>query len=90
MSNIKAEREILAQAEDDWIIKMYYSFQDEKFIYEILEFCPGGDFFALLVREDRLSEASARFYIAELCAAISCVHQLGFSHRGTQHYVFSP
>jgi len=81
LDNIKAEREILAQAEDDWIIKMYYSFQDEKFIYEILEFCPGGDFFALLVREDRLPESSARFYIAELCAAISCVHQLGFSHR---------
>merc|ERR550534_3637070 len=81
LDNIKAEREILAQAEDDWIIKMYYSFQDEKFIYEVLEFCPGGDFFALLVREDRLPEDSARFYIAELCAAISCVHQLGFSHR---------
>jgi len=81
IDNIKAEREILATAKNEWIIKLEYSFQDEKFIYEVLEYCPGGDFYALLVRQDKLSEEHTRFYISELCEAIACVHEHGFSHR---------
>uniref|UniRef100_A0A914VK02 non-specific serine/threonine protein kinase n=1 Tax=Plectus sambesii TaxID=2011161 RepID=A0A914VK02_9BILA len=40
-AHVKAERDILAEANSDWIVKLYYSFQDEHSLYFIMEYIPG-------------------------------------------------
>ena len=57
------------------------SFQDERNLYMVMEYLPGGDLMGLLMKEDTFSEAAARFYIAELIQAVSSVHALGYIHR---------
>ena len=42
MAHARAERDILAEAEDSWVVKMFYSFQDAHFLYLVMEFLPGG------------------------------------------------
>ena len=54
---------------------------DEENLYLVMEFCVGGDFMGLLMKESRLSEDATKFYMAETILAIDSVHQLGYIHR---------
>ena len=42
VAHARAERDILAEAENPWVVKMFYSFQDAQFLYLVMEFLPGG------------------------------------------------
>lgn len=81
VGHVKAERDILAEANNDWVVKLYYSFQDSDNLYYVMDYIPGGDLMSLLIRKEIFSEELARFYIAELTLAIESVHKMGFIHR---------
>lgn len=81
VAHVKAERDILAEAELEWVTKLYYSFQDKENLYFIMEYIPGGDLMALLIKKGIFEEPLAVFYIAELVLAIESVHKMGFIHR---------
>lgn len=81
IAHIMAERDILAEADNDWIVKLYYSFQDSHSLYFILEFVPGGDMMYLLSLKNVFPESWAKFYIAEIALAVQFVHSMGFVHR---------
>uniref|UniRef100_A0A8C6UUA2 non-specific serine/threonine protein kinase n=1 Tax=Neogobius melanostomus TaxID=47308 RepID=A0A8C6UUA2_9GOBI len=81
LGHIRAERDILVEADSLWVVKMFYSFQDKMNLYLIMEFLPGGDMMTLLMKMDTLSEEATQFYIAETVLAIDSIHQLGFIHR---------
>lgn len=63
------------------IVKLYYSFQDDLFLYFVMEFLQGGDLMNLLIAKDTLSEEHTRFYMVELILAVQAVHEMGFIHR---------
>lgn len=45
IAHVRAERDILSEADCDWVVKMYYSFQDNINLYLVMEFLPGGSFY---------------------------------------------
>jgi len=81
VAHVKAERDILAEAECEWVVKLYYSFQDRDNLYFVMEYIPGGDLMSLLIKFGIFNEPLARFYISELVMAIESVHKMGFIHR---------
>uniref|UniRef100_A0A8C0GLC7 non-specific serine/threonine protein kinase n=2 Tax=Testudinidae TaxID=8487 RepID=A0A8C0GLC7_CHEAB len=81
VAHVKAERDILAEADNEWVVKLYYSFQDKENLYFVMDYIPGGDMMSLLIRMEVFPEHLARFYIAELTLAIESVHKMGFIHR---------
>ena len=81
VAHVKAERDILAEADCEWVVKLYYSFQDKANLYFIMDYIPGGDMMSLLIKQGIFEEPLARFYIAELVLAIESVHRMGFIHR---------
>ncbi|XP_042313226.1 serine/threonine-protein kinase LATS2 isoform X3 [Sceloporus undulatus] len=81
VAHVKAERDILAEADNEWVVKLYYSFQDKENLYFVMDYIPGGDMMSLLIRMEVFPEKLARFYIAELTLAIESVHKMGFIHR---------
>nr|XP_056714688.1 serine/threonine-protein kinase LATS2 [Euleptes europaea] len=81
VAHVKAERDILAEADNEWVVKLYYSFQDKDNLYFVMDYIPGGDMMSLLIRMEVFPENLARFYIAELTLAIESVHKMGFIHR---------
>jgi serine/threonine kinase 38 len=81
MQHIKAERDILATAVNPWIVSLKYSFQDDSFLYLVMEYLPGGDLMNLLIKKSILSEDEARFYTAEMIVAVDSVHKLNYIHR---------
>jgi len=81
LGHIVAERDLMAEANNPWLVKLFYAFQDQTYLYLVMEYCGGGDLMGLLIKKDILSEDETRFYMSELAAAINHVHSLGFVHR---------
>lgn len=81
VAHVKAERDILAEADNEWVVKLYYSFQDKDNLYFVMDYIPGGDLMSLLIKLGIFEEPLARFYIAELTCAVESVHKMGFIHR---------
>nr|XP_023655583.1 serine/threonine-protein kinase LATS2 [Paramormyrops kingsleyae] len=81
VAHVKAERDILAEADNEWVVRLYYSFQDRDSLYFVMDYIPGGDMMNLLIRMGVFPENLARFYVAELTLAIESVHRMGFIHR---------
>ena len=79
--HVRAERDVLSEAKIPWIVELRYSFQDEVYLYLVMEYCPGGDLMSLLINKDILTEDEARFYIAELILSVESVHKLKCIHR---------
>ena len=81
IEHIRAEQNILAQANTSWLVKLQYSFKDDINLYLVMEFMAGGDLMSLLMKEDILSENAVKFYAVEASLAVQCVHDLGYVHR---------
>jgi cGMP-dependent protein kinase len=45
------ERQILFESKSDFIVKLYKTFKDDKYLYLILEACLGGDFFVVMKKK---------------------------------------
>ncbi|KAJ0061335.1 hypothetical protein NL108_015845, partial [Boleophthalmus pectinirostris] len=74
------ERHIMAFSNSPWIVQLCCAFQDERHLYMVMEFMPGGDVVTLTMNYD-VPEAWARFYTAELVLALDAIHSMGFIHR---------
>ena len=79
----RAELDVMSQVDDsnEWVVKLHYSFSDDDFLYLLMEYVPGGDLMALLMKRDVLTEAEAKFYTAQTVLAIESLHKLSFIHR---------
>ncbi|KRX57309.1 Ribosomal protein S6 kinase 2 alpha, partial [Trichinella sp. T9] len=77
----KLERNILAQINHPFIVKLHYAFQTEGKLYLILDFLRGGDLFTRLSKEVMFTEEDVEFYLAELALALDHLHTLGIIYR---------
>ncbi|CAK8543614.1 unnamed protein product [Lathyrus sativus] len=81
VEHVRAERNLLAEVDSNCIVKLYCSFQDDDYLYLIMEYLPGGDMMTLLMRKDTLTEDEARFYVGETVLAIESIHKHNYIHR---------
>ncbi|XP_015447396.1 ribosomal protein S6 kinase alpha-2 isoform X2 [Pteropus alecto] len=77
----KMERDILAEVNHPFIVKLHYAFQTEGKLYLILDFLRGGDLFTRLSKEVMFTEEDVKFYLAELALALDHLHSLGVIYR---------
>lgn len=92
---MRAERDVLKAAAmastpagSEWIVRLFYSFQDRDHLYlvcymcslvlvahnvvQVLEFMGGGDLLNLLIERDVFEEDFTRFYVAEASVYCDC------------------
>lgn len=83
VTHVRTERNLMVDAgkDNDWLVKLYWTFQDQTYLYFIMEFAQGGDMMWWLIQKDTFEEPVARFYIAELVLAVYSLHQLDYAHR---------
>ncbi|XP_040015903.2 rho-associated protein kinase 2 isoform X2 [Gasterosteus aculeatus] len=74
------ERHIMAFSNSPWVVQLCCAFQDDRHLYMVMEFMPGGDLVTLTLNYD-IPEKWARFYIAEVVLALNTIHSMGFIHR---------
>lgn len=75
------ERNALVSVDSKWIIKLHYTFQDDVYLYFVMDYLPGGDLMFWLIQKQTFSEEETKFYIAELILAVEEIHKMGYVHR---------
>uniref|UniRef100_A0A669QVE9 non-specific serine/threonine protein kinase n=1 Tax=Phasianus colchicus TaxID=9054 RepID=A0A669QVE9_PHACC len=63
-----------------FFLQLFYAFQDDRYLYMVMEYMPGGDLVNLMSNYD-VPEKWARFYTAEVVLALDAIHSMGFIHR---------
>ena len=79
--HILNEQFFMSRAKSPWIVELKESFQEDDYLYLVMEYLPGGDLMNLLIKKDILTENEARFYLSELILAIESIHKLDCIHR---------
>ena len=77
----EAERKILEKIRHPFIVRLHYAFQTPQRLYYVMDFLNGGELFTHLRKEGKFSEERAKFYAAEILAALDCLHQHGIIYR---------
>lgn len=71
---MKNEVQILKTVSHPFIATLYHYFLDERNVYLLQEFIPGGQLYRLIGQNARLPNNSARFYAAQLVMAMQYLH----------------
>ena len=79
--HVRNEQLLMSNVKSPWIVDLKASFQEDDYLYLVMEFCPGGDLMNLLIEKDVLTEEEAKFYLAELILSIEAIHKLDCIHR---------
>ncbi|XP_037606691.1 serine/threonine-protein kinase MRCK beta isoform X3 [Sebastes umbrosus] len=78
----REERDVLVKGDSQWITTLHYAFQDDNYLYLVMDYYVGGDLLTLLSKfEDRLPEDMSKFYVAEMVLAIHSIHEQHYIHR---------
>ena len=56
---VKRELEILKKLDHPNIVKFYETYQDEKYLYFVMEYCSGGELFNQIIKRKHFSEHDA-------------------------------
>jgi Ca2+-binding EF-hand superfamily protein len=79
---VKCEIEIMKVCQHPNIIRLYDIFENNDYIYLIMEHCSGGDLFSYIEKRGfKLPEHRAAQIIHKLCTAIFYIHSYGIAHR---------
>eukprot|EP01006_Ploeotia_vitrea_P035537 TRINITY_DN65896_c12_g1_i2.p2 TRINITY_DN65896_c12_g1~~TRINITY_DN65896_c12_g1_i2.p2 ORF type:complete len:370 (+),score=150.14 TRINITY_DN65896_c12_g1_i2:391-1500(+) len=65
----------------NFLVSSRFCFQDDTYLYVILEFMAGGDLRYYMSQHGAMKENVARFYIAELVLALEELHSLNLLYR---------
>lgn len=76
-----AERTVLAQIDNPFIVPLKFSFQSPEKLYLVLAFINGGELFHHLQNEGKFDLNRSRFYTAELLCALECLHEYNVIYR---------
>jgi 3-phosphoinositide dependent protein kinase-1 len=63
------------------VVRLYYTFQDERSLYFVLDLCSGGELLGVLKRMTTFDEECTRFYSAQILDTIEYMHNRGVIHR---------
>ncbi|KAG7004292.1 hypothetical protein G7Y79_00026g058760 [Physcia stellaris] len=63
------------------VVRLYYTFQDQRSLYYVLDLCTGGELLGVLKRMGTFDEECTRFYGAQILDTIDFMHSRGVIHR---------
>ena len=64
-----------------FLTRLYCTFQNEEFLFFLMEFLNGGDLMFHIVDSKKFSEDRARFYAAEILSGLQFLHSQGIIYR---------
>lgn len=76
-----SESQVLRIVNHPFIIKMHYAFQDERYLYFVIDYCCNGDLSMILSEVHTFSEDTAKLCIAELVLAVEYLHSFNIVYR---------
>ena len=79
---VNIERDTLNRlTEHPGIVRLYYTFQDERSLYFVLDLATGGELLGVLKKMGSFDMECSRFYGAQILDSIAYMHSRGVIHR---------
>ncbi|XP_075005946.1 cGMP-dependent protein kinase 2 isoform X5 [Calonectris borealis] len=79
--HIYSEKKILEQICSPFIVKLYRTFKDSKYVYMLLEACLGGELWSLLRDRGSFDEGTTKFCVGCVTEAFDYLHHIGIIYR---------
>uniref|UniRef100_A0A3B1J5V2 cGMP-dependent protein kinase n=1 Tax=Astyanax mexicanus TaxID=7994 RepID=A0A3B1J5V2_ASTMX len=79
--HIHSERRILSETNSPFIVKMYRTFKDSKYVYMLLEACLGGEIWSMLRDRGSFEENTAKFCVGCVTEAFEYLHNKAIIYR---------
>ncbi|XP_018614547.2 cGMP-dependent protein kinase 2 [Scleropages formosus] len=79
--HIHSEKKILMETCSPFVVKLYRTFKDRKYVYMLLEACLGGEIWSLLRDQGSFDEHTAKFCVACVTEAFDYLHRNGVIYR---------
>ena len=81
VDNILREKNLLAQLHHPFLVNMVYSFQDNDYLYLVMDYLPGGNLRYHLSIKSRFNEKQNKFIIGCLLLGLEYIHSQNILHR---------
>jgi cAMP-dependent protein kinase regulator len=77
------EKNIMASIEHPFVVNLVATFQDERFLFMLIELVQGGELFSVIHTETRdgIPNGNSRFYAACILESLSHLHYRGICYR---------
>ncbi|XP_026080228.1 cGMP-dependent protein kinase 2 isoform X1 [Carassius auratus] len=79
--HIYSEKDILQQTNSNFIVRLFRTFRDDKYVYMLLEVCLGGELWSVLRDMSCFDEPTARFCTGCVLEAFDYLHGKGIVYR---------
>lgn len=79
--HIYSEKAVMQTVCSPFFVKLYSTFQDERYLYMVMEYVPGGELFTYMRDIAKFTIIQAKFYIAEILVALDLLHRSGIVYR---------
>ncbi|XP_073719672.1 cAMP-dependent protein kinase catalytic subunit PRKX [Misgurnus anguillicaudatus] len=75
------EKEVLTEVSHPFLVRLFWTHHDDRFLYMLMEYVNGGELFSYLRSQGRFSNNTGLFYSAEIVCAIEYLHSKEIIYR---------